>query len=102
MVDTLKKIVISLSVALIVGLTGLAYADPKTYRALGPLVALAMSVGVVVFWIWSLGAESRERYDGPNPRSPMMNAVIAFSVWFAVMAYLVVLYLLPNILETKG
>jgi len=100
MAHILRTIASGLAVALITGLTALAYANPKGYRALSPWIALIATALMLLFWTWSWGAESHTSYDKPGTNSPMMNGVIAFFVWMTLLAFLGLLYVLPRVLES--
>ena len=94
----LRTIITSLTVALITGLAALAYANPHAYRVLALCVALLTTVGVMLFFVWSLGAESRTDFSAPNAKNPMVNAVYALGLWLSLIALLAFLYFLQSML----
>ena len=95
----LKTIVSSLIVALVTGLTGLAYVRPDAYRAVSHYVALIFGAGMLLFWFWSWGAEFQTNYRSPNVSNPMLAAVKAAGLYLALLVYLAFLYNLPSILS---
>ena len=98
----LKPIAQSLIVALITGLSALSYAAPHAYRSIVLYVVMVATLAMLLFWFWSWGAESKTDFKLPGASNPMLPAVKAFGLYFALVSYLGFLYLLPSILEATN
>lgn len=93
----LEKITAGLFVAMIAGLTSLAFLNAATYRSIAVWIALLASQLTFAMFFWSLGAESRTNFSLPGTKNSMMRAVIVLGCWFALMLYIAFLYFIPSL-----
>jgi hypothetical protein len=92
----IKTMISSLAVALVTGLTYLAFTDHPVYKIISLWVALVSTTITFLFFVWSLGAASIPRKL--KHTDPMAPSVYSLGIWLLFMMFLAALYFLPAIL----
>ena len=98
----LEKIAAGLFVAMIAGLSSLAFLNAATYRVIAVWVCFLATQMTFGMFCWSVGAESRTDFSLPDAKNPMMRAVIVLGCWFALMSYMAFLYFIPYLSLSIG
>ena len=100
--DIIQKVASGLIIALITGLTILAFTKPQTYVIIALWVSFIATVIMFILFIWSWGKAS-SNYTDFSKGSPTDNAVKILGIFFVFLIYMALLYFLSqNTLKVAG
>ena len=100
--DFLQKVASGLSIALITGLTILAFNKPQTYVIIALWISFIATVSMFIFFIWSWGKAS-SNYTNFSKGSPTYIAVKILGIFSLFLIFLVLLYFLSqNTMKVGG
>ena len=96
--NILTKVLTSLIVALITGLTFLAFSKPETYKIIALWIALIATICMLGFFLFSLGKESSRNPTSESKNTPMSIAINMLGIWFIFLVFLAILYFLTPVI----